>query len=131
MNIKKIAEYRELQAKLEQMQKDRDQLAPEVSVAIQFLEKVEAEAKELGLSLVEVALYLAPELKVGAPEKTAKQRKPHKPREMKVYVNPNTQERIETKGGNHKLLKQWKAEHGGDVVEGWREVDTEGEKEVA
>ena len=26
---------------------------------------------------------------------------------------------IETKGGNHKTLKEWKAKWGGDVVEGW------------
>jgi hypothetical protein len=26
---------------------------------------------------------------------------------------------IETKGGNHKTLKEWKAKWGSDVVEGW------------
>ncbi|WP_373561863.1 hypothetical protein [Pseudomonas syringae] len=26
---------------------------------------------------------------------------------------------IETKGGNHRALKEWKAEHGADVVESW------------
>ncbi|EGH26812.1 hypothetical protein PSYMO_37207, partial [Pseudomonas amygdali pv. mori str. 301020] len=33
-----------------------------------------------------------------------------------VYKHPKTGEVIETKGGNHKVLKEWKAEHGADVV---------------
>lgn len=40
-------------------------------------------------------------------------------RKLKIYVNPNTQERIETRGGNQKQLKEWKAKHGSDTVEGW------------
>jgi len=38
---------------------------------------------------------------------------------VKLYKNPNTGEIIETKGGNHKGLKEWKAEHGSDTVESW------------
>ena len=40
-------------------------------------------------------------------------------RQVKQYKNPHNGEIIETKGGNHKLLKQWKAEYGGDEVESW------------
>lgn len=39
--------------------------------------------------------------------------------QVKQYKNPHNGEIIETKGGNHKLLKEWKAEYGSDVVEGW------------
>jgi hypothetical protein len=42
-----------------------------------------------------------------------------KPRQMKVYKNPHTGELIETKAGNHKGLKEWKAEHGSATVESW------------
>ncbi|MND62276.1 hypothetical protein D3C80_535580 [compost metagenome] len=42
-----------------------------------------------------------------------------KPRQVKVYKNPNTGEVVETKGGNHKTLKEWKAEHGSATVESW------------
>lgn len=37
---------------------------------------------------------------------------------MKVYKNPLTGEIVETKGGNHKLLKAWKAQFGAEV-ESW------------
>ena len=40
-------------------------------------------------------------------------------RRVKQYKNPHSGEVIETKGGNHKILKEWKAKWGADVVEGW------------
>jgi hypothetical protein len=42
-----------------------------------------------------------------------------KPRQVKIYKNPHTGEVVETKGGNHKTLKEWKAEHGSATVESW------------
>lgn len=42
-----------------------------------------------------------------------------KPRQVKVYKNPHTGEVVESKGGNHKILKEWKAEHGSATVESW------------
>jgi hypothetical protein len=42
-----------------------------------------------------------------------------KPRRVKIYKNPHTGEVVETKGGNHKTLKEWKAEHGSATVESW------------
>ncbi|MGV8865070.1 MAG: histone-like nucleoid-structuring protein, MvaT/MvaU family [Pseudomonas sp.] len=48
------------------------------------------------------------------PDKTTR-----KPRAVKTYKNPHTGEVVETKGGNHKTLKEWKAEHGSDTVESW------------
>ncbi|MOA68825.1 hypothetical protein D3C78_1966430 [compost metagenome] len=45
--------------------------------------------------------------------------KQRRPRQVKVYVQPVTGKRIETKSGNHALLKTWKAEFGADVVQRW------------
>ncbi|MGF6458081.1 hypothetical protein ABIA55_003545 [Pseudomonas frederiksbergensis] len=42
-----------------------------------------------------------------------------KPRQVKIYKNPHTGEVVETKGGNHKTLKEWKVEYGADTVESW------------
>jgi hypothetical protein len=42
-----------------------------------------------------------------------------KPRQVKVYKNPESGEVEETKGGNHKTLKEWKAKYGADKVESW------------
>ncbi|WP_028240606.1 histone-like nucleoid-structuring protein MvaT [Stutzerimonas azotifigens] len=40
-------------------------------------------------------------------------------RRVKQYKNPHTGETIETKGGNHKTLKEWKGKWGADTVESW------------
>lgn len=42
-------------------------------------------------------------------------------RAVRRYTNPHTGEVLETRGANHKRLKQWKAEFGVEVVEAWRE----------
>ncbi|EPA95045.1 hypothetical protein [Pseudomonas sp. G5(2012)] len=39
---------------------------------------------------------------------------------MKIYKNPNSGELIESKDGNHRQSKEWRAEFGADVVESWR-----------
>lgn len=42
-----------------------------------------------------------------------------KPRIEKKFKNPTTGEIIKTKGGNHKILKAWKAEFGAEQVAQW------------
>ena len=44
---------------------------------------------------------------------------PKRARKVKQYKNPHNGEVIETKGGNHKTLKEWKAKWGSDDVESW------------
>lgn len=46
-------------------------------------------------------------------------RLPASARKVKQYKNPHTGEVIETKGGNHKTLKEWKAKWGPEAVESW------------
>lgn len=45
-----------------------------------------------------------------------------KGRSVMRYRNPFTSEVVETKGTNHKKLREWKSVHGRQVVETWREV---------
>lgn len=40
---------------------------------------------------------------------------------VKVYRNPHTGEEVRTRGGNHKVLNQWRQEYGKEEVKGWRE----------
>lgn len=42
-----------------------------------------------------------------------------KPRILKIFRNPNTGETVETRGGNHKVLKAWKAEHNLENIDEW------------
>lgn len=42
-----------------------------------------------------------------------------KVRKLKIYVNPHNNEVVETRGGNHRILKAWKAQYGNETVESW------------
>ena len=42
-----------------------------------------------------------------------------KPRKLKVYKNPKTGETVETRGGNHKVLKAWKATYDLKNIDDW------------
>jgi len=113
-----IAAYRELKdnistmtARLAQMETD-----PKLKHEMEFETKLKDLMAEYGKSLTDIISIMAPELLPSVKAAT-----PRRPRQMKVYVNPNTQERIETKGGNHAQLKMWKAEYGADTVESWLE----------
>lgn len=44
-----------------------------------------------------------------------------KPRKLKIFRNPNTGETVETRGGNHKVLKAWKAEYNLTSIDDWLE----------
>lgn len=86
---------------------------------IEFEDKLKTLMGEYGKSLRDVIAILDPEagrngrkaVRAAAPQRRA--------RAIKIYKNPNSGEVVETKGGNHKVLKAWKAEYGNDTVESW------------
>lgn len=120
--MSKLAEFRQLErhlaeqlAALEAMKGDKG-----LEQEIEFETKLRALLGEYNKSLKDITSILQPQpntkpSRVAAtPEKATR-----KPRSVKVYKNPHTGEVVETKGGNHKTLKEWKAEHGSDTVESW------------
>ena len=40
-------------------------------------------------------------------------------RKLKVFKNPETGETVETRGGNHKVLKAWKAQYNLESIDNW------------
>lgn len=84
---------------------------------IEFEEKLKSLLSQYDKSLKDVIAILDP-----APRRGALVRAPHdgrRARVVKVYRNPHSNEVVETKGGNHKVLKAWKAEYGSETVESW------------
>ena len=118
--MSKLAEYRQLEKHLaEQLQalealKGDDGLKKE----IEFETKLRKLLEQYGFSLKHIVNILEPQT-TAKRQGAAPAASTRRPRVLKVYKNPNTGEVIETKGGNHKALKEWKAQHGADVVEGW------------
>lgn len=115
-----INEYRateeaikELQSRLKNLSND-DRLKKELV----FEEKLRELMGEYQKSLRDIIALLDPESKsFKAPHANTGTKR--KERVVKTYKNPLTEEVIQTKGGNHKILKEWKAEHGAAEVESW------------
>ncbi|MGH8386039.1 histone-like nucleoid-structuring protein, MvaT/MvaU family [Pseudomonas sp. NFX224] len=119
--MSKLAEYRQLEKHLAEQIQALEALKDDAGLQkeIEFEAKLRALLAEYGYSLPKVINLLDPQAGRRAPVVDSKTGK-RKPRQVKVYKNPHTGEVVETKGGNHKTLKEWKTEHGSDVVESWQ-----------
>lgn len=119
--MSRLAEFRELERNLAAQLAELENLKNDAGLKkeIEFENKLRALLEDYGYSLRDVINILDPQAYRRIPAAIAPKVAQRKPREVKIYKNPHNGELIETKGGNHRLLKQWKQEHGADVVESW------------
>lgn len=119
-----ITEYRSLEENIKELQERLKNLSQDdkLKKELEFEGKLRTLMGEYQKSLRDIIALLDPEAKSGKNTRgnakvaaTGSKRA----RKVKQYKNPNTGEVIETKGGNHKTLKEWKAKWGADVVESW------------
>lgn len=117
--MSKIAEFKALEAQIEEHKQRLAALQNDEGLQkeIEFESKLRKLLAEYNYSLPGVIALLDPAAAKGRQAAAAKPAR--RERTTKVYKNPNTGEVVETKGGNHKVLKAWKEEHGSDVVESW------------
>ncbi|MHB2050349.1 histone-like nucleoid-structuring protein, MvaT/MvaU family [Pseudomonas sp. VEM90] len=118
--MSRLAEFRQLEQQLAAQLAELEALkgSSELQKEIQFETKLRELLAEYGFSLRDVINLLDP----NSGRRTVPaviEKTPRRARQVKQYKNPHNGEVIETKGGNHKLLKEWKAEYGADEVEGW------------
>lgn len=119
--MSRLAEFRALEQKLAaqlaelETLKNHDGLKRE----IEFEKKLRSLLSEYGYSLRDIIAILDPQSASRRAPAVVAEKSSRKPRQLKVYKNPHTGERVETKGGNHKTLKEWKSQHGADEVESW------------
>ncbi len=120
--MSKLAEFRRAERELQEQLALLEKLQGDSSLKreMEFEDKLKALMVSYGMDLAKVVAIINPqpvELEPVAPAAV----KPRRPRQVKVYVQPVTGKRIETKSGNHALLKAWRAEFGVEVVERWRQ----------
>ena len=118
--MSKLAEFRQLEKHLAEQLQALEALKGDAGLKkeIEFETKLRDLLAKYGYSLKDVINLLDPRAgrrALAADSKTGSR----KPRQLKVYKNPHTGEVVETKGGNHKTLKEWKAKYGSDTVESW------------
>ena len=118
--MSKLAEFRQLEKHLAEQLQALEALKGDAGLKkeIEFETKLRDLLAKYGYSLKDVINLLDPQAGRRAPAAESKSGS-RKPREVKVYKNPESGEVVETKGGNHKILKEWKAKYGSDKVESW------------
>lgn len=118
--MSKLAEYRQLEKHLAQQLKALEALKGDAGLKkeIEFETKLRDLLAKYGFSLKDVLSVLDP-IAVRRSSAPAPKSGTRKTRILKTYKNPHTGEVIETKGGNNKGLREWRAKHGSDIVESW------------
>lgn len=121
--MSRLAEFRRLEQQLAQQLAELEAMKGDsaIKAEMEFEEKLRALLGEYGYSLREVINILDPKTSARTTAPTAQEKTSRKPREVKVYKNPHNGEVVQTKGGNHAVLKAWKAKHGAETVESWRQ----------
>ncbi|UBM24158.1 DNA binding protein [Pseudomonas sp. p1(2021b)] len=116
--MSRLIEFRKLEQQLAAQLAELESLKGDAGLTreIEFEQKLRALLEAYGVNLRQVIEILDPHSAVQAVGQVPAKRKP---RAVKVYKNPHTDEVIETKGGNHKRLKEWKAQYGAATVESW------------
>ena len=119
--MSKVAKYRDLERQIIEQQMVLEALKNDKSfqAETEFENKLHKLMEAYGVNLHQIVALLEPDL-ASAMDGTVEGRKVQRAaRTLKRYLNPFTNEVVETKGGNHKTLKAWKMEHGADQVERW------------
>ena len=116
--MSRLAEFRAAEKALKEQMAQLEALKKDAGLKreIEFEQKLVGLMKSYDKSLRDIIAILDPKAVTRAPAAVKQQRRP---RVVKVYQNPHTGERIETKGGNHRGLKAWKEQYGGATVESW------------
>ena len=119
--MSRLAEFRKLEQTLAAQLAELEAMkgSAELQSEIEFETKLRDLLSKYGYSLRDIINILDPQASRRAAAPAVAEKAPRRARQVKLYKNPHNGEIIETKGGNHKLLKEWKSEYGSDVVEGW------------
>jgi hypothetical protein len=117
--MSKLAEYRQLEKHLAEQLQALETMRSDGALKkeIEFETELRALLNQYGFSLKHIINLLDPQSTKRASTPAAPDKRER--RELKVYKNPHTGEVIQTKGGNHNVLKEWKNKHGVSEVESW------------
>ncbi len=119
-----INEYRATEEAIKELQERLKSLSADdkLQKELEFEGKLRELMGEYQKSLRDIIALLDPESKSAGKAPRATHKAPaasKRARRVKQYKNPHNGEVIETKGGNHKTLKEWKAQWGSEEVESW------------
>lgn len=113
-----LLRYQELQQKEKKIQEELEKLRKDdrFQHELEFSEKLEALLVEYGKTSKEVIQLLDPTFYDSTTPKTSRKRS------LRIYTNPHTKEKVETYGGNHKVIRSWKEQYGEEEVLSWMKI---------
>lgn len=119
--MSKLAQYKALEAQLAAQLKQLDELKNDGDLKreIEFEEKLRNLMAKYGFSLKGIIALLDPLARTTVATSVSVLGGQRRQRQTKIYKNPETGEVVETKGGNHKVLRAWKDLYGSEKVECW------------
>lgn len=119
--MSRLTEFRAAEEELRRQLAALDALKEDAALQkeLEFESALKALMAEYEITEDQVIQILDPEYRPASTIQ-AEEKKTRKKREARIYKNPHDDSLVETKGGNHKVLKAWKAKWGSDVVESWR-----------
>lgn len=114
-----LNEYRSTKETLKELEQRLSELSGDsrLEKELEFEQMLREIMTEYNKSLHDIVNIIDPDFLKSATQSSEKPTR--KPRRTKRYLNPHTGAVIETKGANHKELKEWKAQWGQDTVESW------------
>lgn len=117
-----LSDYIKKERLLEQLKEELKALESnsELKKEIEFKKRLQALMAEYGNSVENVCTMLDPSYLRSTDRNTKTSSiDGRKKRPLKVYKNPHSGEVVETRGGNHKIIKEWKAKFGTEEVVSW------------
>ena len=111
----------QLQAALAKLKKEIENLEKSESYKNEqsLIRGVEKLLTKFGKTKAELVAFLSDGKTTKTTAKKAESTNTRKRRKLKIYKNPLTNETIETRGGNHKVLKAWKTQYATQNIEEW------------
>lgn len=120
----KINDYYQKKQLVEKLSEELHQLEQDNALKqeLKFEEEVRGLMKEHGKSpkdVLEILATIDPSLAGGGKVESSPTGRPKRP--LKTYKNPHTGEMVKTRGGNHKVLNEWRQQYGKETVQSWQQ----------
>lgn len=115
----KINDYYEKRQLMDKLAAELQQLEEDTALQseLEFEQKVKDLMSEYSKSpsdVLQILTAIDPGVAQGGKTSGSRAKRP-----MVTYKNPHTGETVQTRGGNHKVLNEWRKEHGKETVQGW------------
>jgi len=119
--MNKLAAYIEAKSELENLQKRLEALESDETLkhTLKFQDKLKKLMEEFKVGQDDVLKMWGKSESRSKSKSKSENDKRRGIRALKTYKNPNTDEIVKTRGGNHKTLNAWRKEFGKDTVDSW------------